>query len=404
MRAVGDEMLRARTAGVCLVALGVAGCGDKKPPAPPPPTVMVAHPLQRAIVDWDDYVGQFVAVDSVDVRPRVTGYLQSVAFRDGQTVRKGQLLFVIDPRPYQALVDQSKAQVARQQAALANASAQRKRAEPLLAAHAVAQQDYDTLVAAEKQAASDVAANEATLRTNQLNLSFTRVTAPISGRVSDRRVGPGNLVTQDQTVLTNIVNLDPIRFAFTGSESSYLKYQRENAAGTRKSSREAANPVQIRLQDEKSYRWQGRMEFVDNAIDTSSGTIRGRALVANPHAFLTPGMFGHMRLLGSGRYPGLLVPDEAVQTDQNRQFVYVVDAKNIVHPKVVTPGPLVQGLRVIRGGLDPNDQVVVGAVGKAKTGKPVSPKPGKIEVQPGASDEGGYIQQPGSSAALADKR
>lgn len=395
-----------RLAWVCLAGLAVlvSGCGKPKPPAPPPPTVFVSTPLQRSIVDWDDYVGQFVAVDSVDVRPRVTGYLQSVAFRDGQTVQKGQLLFVIDPRPYQAAVDQAKAQVARQQATLANASAQRKRAEPLLAAHAVAQQDYDTLVATERQAQADLAAAQATLRTNLLNLGFTHVTAPMSGRVSDRRVAPGNLVTQDTTVLTNIVNLNPIRFAFTGSESAYLKYQRANAAGTRPSSRLAANPVQIRLQDEKSYRWHGRMEFVDNAIDTNSGAIRGRALVDNPNLFLTPGMFGHMRLLGSGRYLGLLVPDEAVQTDQNRQIVYVVDAHNIVHPKVISPGPLVQGLRVIRSGLDVNDRVVIGAVGKAKPGKPVTPKPGKIETQPDAADEGGYIEPAGSSASLADAR
>jgi RND family efflux transporter MFP subunit len=361
-------MVKARYGFACLIpmivlqALTLSGCGPKKPPAPPPAGVIVAHPLQKSIVDWDDYVGQFVAVDSVDVRPRVTGYLQSVAFKDGAMVRKGQLLFVIDPRPYQALVDQSKAQVARQQATLANATAQATRGQTLLNGHAISQQDYDTLVAAQKQAGADLAAAQATLRTNLLNLSFTHVTAPMSGRISDRRVAPGNLVTQDTTVLTNIVNLDPIRFAFTGAEGNYLKYQRENQAGTRTSSRFAANPVQIKLQDENSYRWRGRMEFVDNAIDTNSGTIRGRAVVDNPNLFLTPGMFGHMRLLGSGRYPGLLLPDEAVQTDQNRQVVYTIDGKNIVHPKTVTVGPLIQGLRVIRSGLDPNDLVVIGGI------------------------------------------
>lgn len=396
-------MLKARFgfAGLGLL-LALSACGEKAKPTPPAPTVLVSAPLQKSIVDWDDYVGQFVAVDSVDVRPRVTGYLTSVAFRDGQTVKKGQLLFVIDPRPYQALVDQSKAQVARQEATLANAAAQRKRSETLLAAHAVSQQDFDTLVAAEKQAAADLAAAKATLQTNLLNLGFTHVTAPMSGRVSDRRVAPGNLVTQDSTVLTNIVNLDPIRFAFTGSEGNYLKYQRQNQAGTRTSSRFAANPVEIRLQDENSYRWRGQMEFVDNAVDVNSGTIRGRAVVKNPNMFLTPGMFGHMRLLGSGRYPGLLVPDEAVVQDQSRQVVYVVDAKNIVHPKVINAGPLIQGLRVVRSGLDANDRVVISGVGRAKPGKPVNPKAGKIEVKADQPAEGGYLDPAGSSASLAD--
>jgi len=399
-------MLKARSGFACLgvLALALAGCGEKKVPAPPPPTVVIAHPLQKMILDWDDYVGQFIAVDSVDVRPRVSGYLTTVAFKDGQTVKKGQLLFIIDPRPYQALVDQSKAQVQRQDATLANAAAQRKRSETLVATHAVSQQDYDTLVATERQAVADLASAKATLQTNLLNLEFTHVIAPLSGRISDRRVAPGNLVTQDQTILTNIVNLDPIRFAFTGAESSYLKYQRENQAGTRTSSRFAANPVEIKLQDETAYRWRGRMEFVDNSLDTNSGTIRGRALVANPGLFLTPGMFGHMRLLGSGRYPGLLVPDEAVQADQSRQIVYVIDVNNIAHPRLVTVGPLIQGLRVVRSGLDVNDQVVIAGVQRAHAGKPVTPKAGQIQVKTDQPAEGGYIDPAGSSASLADVR
>jgi len=396
-----------RYAFVCAGVLAgvLAGCEKKPAPAPPPPTVIVAHPLQKMIVDWDDYVGQFIAVDSVDLRPRVSGYLQSIAFKDGQVVKKGQLLFVIDPRPYQALVDQSKAQVQRQDATLANASAQRKRADTLVGAHAISQQDYDTLVAGEKQALADLNAAKATLRTNLLNLGFTHVTAPLSGRISDRRVAPGNLVTQDQTILTNIVNLDPIRFAFTGAESNYLKYQRENQAGTRTSSRMAANPVEIKLQDENAYRWRGQMEFVDNQIDTNSGTIRGRAVVKNPEMFLTPGMFGHMRLLGSGRYPGMLVPDEAVQQDQSREVVFTVEpgGKNIVRQKVITVGPLIQGMRVVRSGLSADDRVIINGLTRAKPGKPVTPKDGKIELKTDQPNEGGYIEPAGSSASLADR-
>ena len=390
--------------GLVGLALMEACCTAKKPPAPPPPTVTVAQPLVRQIVDWDEYVGQFVAVDSVDVRPRVTGYLTQVGFKDGQVVRKGQLLFVIDPRPYQAALDQAKAQAQRAAATLANAKSQAVRGQTLLNAKAISQQDYDTLVAAEKQAEADLAAAQATVRSNALNLEFTHVTAPLGGRISDRRVAPGNLVTADQTVLTNIVNLDPIRFQFEGSEGNYLKYQRENAEGTRTSSRAMANPVEIKLQDEQTYRWKGHMEFVDNTLDTSSGTIRGRAVVANPNSFITPGMFGHMRLLGSGAYRGMLVPDAAVVTDQSRQVAYVVDPKGIVRQKVLTTGPLIDGLRVVRSGLDEGDKVVISGIQRAKAGKPVTPQDGKIEIQKDASpNASGYLSMPGSSASMADQ-
>ena len=390
--------------GVVGIAFALASCTDKKAAAPPPPpTVSVAQPLVRDIVDWDEYVGQFTAVDSVDIRPRVTGYLTRVDFKDGQVVRKGELLFVIDPRPYQAALDQAKAQAQRVEATLANAQAQRARGQTILAAHAISQQDYDTLVAAEKQAAADLAAARATVQTNALNLQFTHVTAPLSGRISDRRVAPGNLVNADTTVLTNIVNLDPIRFTFTGSEGNYLKYQRENAAGTRMSSRTMANPVEIRLQDEPTYRWKGRMEFVDNALDTGSGTIRGRAVVPNPNNFLTPGMFGHMRLLGSGAYRGMLVPDAAVSADQSRQIVLTVDARNTVRQKVVDVGPLIDGLRVVRSGLAETDRVIIAGMQRAHAGKPVTPRQGKIALEPKASPNGGgYLKTPGSDATVAE--
>ena len=389
--------------GVSFAAAIVASCAAKAPSTPPPAVVTVAQPLVRQIVDWDEYVGQFTAVDSVDIRPRVSGYLTRVNFKDGQVVRKGQLLFVVDPRPYQATLDQAKAQAQRVEATLANARAQRARGQTILAAKAISQQDYDTLAAAEKQAAADLAAARATVQSAGLNLQFTHVTAPLSGRVSDRRVAPGNLVTADVTVLTNIVNLNPIRFAFTGSEGNYLKYQRANADGSRTSSRTMANPVEIKLQDEPTYRWKGRMEFVDNALDTNSGTIRGRAVVANPSGFLTPGMFGHMRLLGSGAYRGILIPDAAVSADQSRQVVYVVDPKGRVGQKVVEVGPLIDGLRVVRTGLLETDRVVISGVQRAKPGKLVSAKPGKIVAQPEAwPNGGGYLSAPGSDATMAE--
>jgi len=364
-----------------LMAATMSGCGAKPPPPQPAPLVTVATPLRMNVIDWDDYVGQFVAIDSVDVRPRVSGYLVSIGFKDGDYVRQGQRLFTIDPRPYQAALDQAKGQASRAEATLVNAKAQAARGQTLLAARAISQQAYDALVAAEGQAAADLTSAEATVRANALNLTFTNVTAPIGGRVSDRRVSPGNLVTADTTVLTNIVSLDPIRFAFTGSEALYLKYQRENAAGTRASSRIQANPVEIRLQDEPTYRWKGHMDFVDNALDTGSGTIRGRAVVPNPDHFLTPGMFGHMRLLGSGSYSALLIPDRAVVTDQERQVVYVIDARNVAHMKAIEPGPIVSGLRVVRTGLGSDDRVVIDGVQRAQGGKPVKVVAGRIEPE-----------------------
>ena len=366
---------------LALLLAGLSGCGPAKPPPPPPPLVAVATPITREVQDWDDYVGQFVAVDSVDVRPRVSGYLMSVGFKDGEAVKKGQVLFVIDARPYQTLYDEAESRLKSARATLVNAHDQYQRGVTLLDARAISQQAFDALRSTERQANSAVNAAEATLRAAKLNLDFTRVTAPLSGRVSDRRIAPGNLVTADNTVLTNIVSLDPIRFAFTGSEAVYLKYQRANMAGTRASSRRVANPVEIRLQDEPAYRWKGHMEFVDNAMDPASGTIRGRAVVDNADHFLTPGMFGHMRLLGSGAYGALLIPDQAVVTDQERQVVFVIGTDNIAHMKPVTLGPLAAGLRVVRSGLAVTDRVVISGVQRVQSGLKVNPRLEQLHPQ-----------------------
>ncbi len=388
--------------GLLLLGAALAGCeGKQAPPPAPAPTVTVATPLRMSVIDWDDYVGQFAAIDSVDVRPRVSGYLVSVGFKDGDYVKQGQRLFTIDARPYQAVLDQAKGQEARARATMENARAQAARGQTLLAAKAISQQTYETLVAAQGQAAADVISAQAAARAAALNVSFTQVLAPLGGRVSDRRVAPGNLVTADTTVLTNIVNLDPIRFTFTGSEALYLKYQRENEAGTRASSRRQANPVEIRLQDEPTYRWKGHMDFVDNALDTGSGTIRGRAVVANPDHFLTPGMFGHMRLLGSGSYPALLVPDRAVVTDQERQVVYVVGPDAVARMRAVDLGPLTDGLRVVRSGLVASDQVIIDGVQRAQGGHKVRAVAGRITATPPsvrALDPG----PPASTATSAD--
>jgi RND family efflux transporter MFP subunit len=390
----------AKLVSVIAAVVGAYGCAPK-PAAPPPPTVIVANPLAMTVVDWDDYDGQFIAVDSVDIRPRVSGYLMSVGFHDGDRVKKGQVLFVIDPRPYQAALDQAKGVEAHDQAALINAQEQLARGRTLVAAKAISQQAFELLEAAERQAQADLATGKANVQAAALNVQFTKVTAPLAGRISDRRVAPGNLVTADTTVLTNIASVNPIWFQFTGSEALYLKYQHEAQNGTRPSSRTAPTPVEIQLQDDPTYRWKGRMDFVDNQIDPGSGAIRQRAVIENPDNFLTPGMFGHLRLMGSGPYPALLVPDTAVLTDLNRRVVYVVGADGKVSEKPITPGPLYRGLRVIRAGVAPTDRIVIDGLLRAKPGAKVSPKSGAIAplAPPGPSTENPSYSEPMPTAA-----
>jgi RND family efflux transporter MFP subunit len=393
--------MRAVALSIC-VSIGLAGCAARKPAPPPPPTLIVSKPLQKKIVDWDDFVGRFEAINSVDVRPRVSGYLQSIGFTDGQVVHQGQVLFVIDPRPYQAALDQAKGQEAHSSAALANAKIELARAERLLAAKAISEQEYETRLAAEQTANADEIAARANVANAALNLGFTRVTAPLSGRVSDRRVAPGNLVTADQTVLTNITDLNPIRFSFYGAESLYLKYEREALAGRRPSSRNFANPVEIRLQDQPNFAIHGRMDFVDNQLDANSGTIRARALVDNPNYILTPGLFGHIRLLGSGAYTAMLIPDDAVTTQQSDQIVYVVGSDGKVEQRKITEGPLVDGLRVVTKGIGPDDELVIDALQKAKPGLKVKTKEGRIEPpNPGQSPTPADLAPPAAAGTYA---
>ena len=375
---------------VPLIGLG-AGCAKKKPPQPPP-SVVAAQPLQRQVSDWDDYVGRFEATNTVDIRPRVSGYVQSVAFKDGQLVRRGQPLFQIDPRPYQAALDQAAGQEGRAAATLQDAKVELARSLALFAAKATSQQDVDTRRAAEQQAEADVKAAQATVATARLNLGFTHIVAPIEGRISDSRAQPGNLVTQDSTVMTTVVALDPIRFAFQAPEDLLLKYQRANG----RNGSDGA-PVQIRLQDETSYSWNGRIAFVDNAVDNGSGTIRAYALAANHALFLKPGMFGHMRLQSSTPHGALLVPDQAVVTDMTRQLLDVVTPSGVVAQRAVELGALVEGLRVVRSGLQATDRVIISGLQRAKPGEKVTVIAGQIAPQPGAAAQPDLGPPPGSA-------
>jgi RND family efflux transporter MFP subunit len=331
-------------------------------------------PLRQAVTDWDDYAGRFEAVDMVEVRPRVAGAIDSVHFEDGQRVRKGQLLFVIDPRQFEAQLAKARADLAGARAALANADAELKRAEALVKDHLISQTQADLRNATQLQAAAALAAAEAAVTTAQLNVSFTRIEAPISGRASWRRLAPGNLVAADATLLTTIVSEDPIRFLFDAPESALLKYHR---AGSGEVGR-----VDIRLQDETEYRWKGRVDFLDNALDRSSGTIRARATVANPNGFITPGMFGHLRLYAAKPFEALLVPDESIVTDQTRQVVYVIAADDQVQQRVVQPGRLLNGLRVLRAGIEPTDRVVISGMQRARPGRKVAVVAGTVTPFP----------------------
>lgn len=383
---------RAAPAIPAVLAVLCAGCGRPAPPAPAPPLVEVATPLAKRVTDWDDYSGRFEAVDAVEVRPRVSGAIESVHFEDGQTVQKGDLLFVIDPRPYAAASAQAKAEAAGARAKLAQAEAELKRAKALVGNRLVSESETEVRLAAAQEAAAEVAAAEAAVQTADLNVSFTRVTAPIAGRASYRRLAAGNLVTADSTVLTTIVSQNPIRFVFDAPESALLKYERE-ADGAR------GSRVDIRLQDETAYRWKGRVDFVDNALDRGSGTIRLRAVVDNPDGFISPGMFGQLRLYATKPFDALLVPDQSVVTDQLRQIVYVVDAEGVVGQKVVRPGRLVDGLRVVLEGLDPQDRIIISGVQRARPGRRVAVREGVVTAFPtGVSlGEDSRLSLPGSS-------
>lgn len=377
-------------AAAAAFALMLAGCGGGKQAqgAPPPGVVTVATPLVQDVVDWDEYVGRFEAVQNVEVRPRATGFLASTHFQDGQFVTRGQLLFRVDPRPALAALSQAKAQLAQARAGLANARTELARSQTLAAAKAASQEELESRIATLRSAEAQVAAAGAVVRARELDLAFTRVTAPISGRISERRVDPGNAVTADQTVLTTIVSTNPLHFVFQGSEALLLKYQRQGA-GTQN-----GTPVRVKLSDEADYSHAGTLDFVDNAIDAGAGTIRARAVIANPGGFLKPGMFGNLRLEASRPYPALLVPDTAVIADAARQVVYVVDKNNAVVVRPVQTGPLVMGnLRVVRSGIAREDRVIIDGTQRAMPGQKVNPKQGKI--QPGAAQAS---TPPGSSA------
>jgi RND family efflux transporter MFP subunit len=390
--------IMARAAGAAL-ALALAGCGQEQPKGAgaPPPAVTVAKPVTRVVTDRDEYVGRFVAVDFVDIRARVSGYLDQVHFTDGQIVKKGDLLFTIDRRPFQNALEQSKANLEQARAVLAFATGDLERGSSLVRDKTITQQTFDQRTQAKRVAEASVSAQEAAVRQAELDLAFTELRAPISGRIGDRRVSPGNLVmggtTGTLTLLATIVSIDPIRFEFTFDEASYLRYERIAETGKDVTSREASALVDLKLIDEADFKHQGRMDFVDNAIDRASGTIRGRAVFSNPDGLFTPGMFARLRVPGSPPYKALLVPEVAIGTEQVRKYVFTVDGNNVVRQKFVTLGQAFGDQRVIKEGVDPTDRVIVNGMVRARDGLKVDPKEeGTPAVGPG---------QPSADAAPA---
>ncbi len=352
-----------------------AGQPQAQASAAPVVTVGVAAPLMRQVVQWDDYVGRFAPSQTVDVRPRVSGPVTAIHFRDGDIVRKGQLLFTLDQRPFLAALAEARANVASAQSGLRLAQADYARVQRLTGDEAVSASEIDTLRARLQAAQAALAAADARARTRALDVEFTLIRAPIAGRVSDRKVDIGNLVSGAEgagaSLLTTINALDPIYFSFDASEALFLKSQRDHDDG---------GEVEIRLQDEADYRWKGRLDFTDNGLDPRSGTIRGRAVLSNPDLFLTPGLFGNMRLSSGGKVNALLVPDEAIQSDQALKTVLVVGRDDVVATKPVQLGPLVDGLRIIRSGLSPQDKVVVANVQAAMPGTKVATRGASIRA------------------------
>jgi len=347
--------------------------------AQPPPPVTVAKPVKRTITEYDEYVGRFVAVDSVEVRARVSGYLEAIHFQDGQLVKKGDLLFTIDRRQFQAALDQAQANVAQAKANLAFAESELERGQNLVRGSTITQQTFEQRQQAKRVAEASVKAQEAAVRQSTLDLEFTELRAPVSGHIGDRRVSPGNLVTGgttgNTTLLATIVSTDPIRFEFTFDEQSFLRYQRLPKQGIDAADKGVSIPLKLKLIDEEQFTHAGKMDFIDNVIDRSSGTIRGRGQFANPDGMFTPGMFARVQVPASPPNDMLLVPDTAIGTEQVRKFVLVVDAENTARQKYVTLGTVTSdGLRVIKSGLAENDRVIVNGLMRARPGVKVTPQ------------------------------
>jgi RND family efflux transporter MFP subunit len=349
----------------------------QRPPAPPPPAVTIANPLEKEVVEWDEYTGRFDAVDIVEVRARISGFLDEVKFKDGAIVKKDDLLFVIDPRPFQRVLDRDRATLQGAKVGLEFAQKDLERARPLLVNATISQQVFDQRTQAVRTAEANVLSAEASVRSAELDVEFTQIHAPITGRIGRKLVSEGNYLTGGSgsgTLLTTIVSTDPIYFYFDVSEADFLKYKRLVELGLLPSARDHENPVELGLQNDEGFPYKGKINFVDNRIDQNTGSLRGRAVFDNPHGLFQPGLFARVRVIGSGQYKAVLLPDVAIATDQSNRFVFVVADDGTVSTKPVVLGPIIDGLRVIRSGVSAADWVIVNGVQRARTGIKVKPE------------------------------
>ena len=425
-----DAVGRLKTLILFVALVPVWGCDEEEsaPSKPPPPTVTVAEVVSMPIVEWDQYTGRLDSIENVEVRARVSGYLESTHFEEGQIVSRGDLLAIIDPRPFEAaltaadasykeaearireseaLLRQNEVLRTEAQTQLLVAKKRYERAKALAAGNAASEEILDTRAAEELTAAASVEGAEAQIesakaaiataeaareiaraemQTAQLNLQYTRVRAPIDGRISRRMVTQGNLISggsEQSALLTTIVSVRPIHVYFDANEAEFLKYVRLAKAGKRESSRDVKNPIYLALLDEDGYPHRGHMDFVDNRVDPNTGTMRGRAILANEDGLLTPGLFAQVRLPGSGRYDAVLIPDSAVGSDQSDKFVFVVDQQKQIKRRVVDLGPISHGLRIVRDGLNPGDTIVLNGLQLVRDGQTVQTESGVIEVESG---------------------
>lgn len=353
----------------------LAACGGNAQQQMPPPDVSVAAVVQKSVTEWDEYSGHVEAIESAEIRPRVSGHLNRVHYPEGGFVKKGQLLFTIDSREYKAIADAARADASRAVARVALAKQELSRAETLITERAVSQGELDQRRMEAQQAEADVLAARANLAKADLDLGFTYIRSPITGRAGEALIKPGNLVAPNESLLTTVVSVDPVYVTFTGDERAYLRYQELARAGNRESSRDTRNPVLIGLANEEGFPHKGKVDFVDNALNPETGTIRARAVVPNSDGIFTPGLFARVRLLGESQKDALLIHEQAVLTDQDRRYVYVVGEKNAAERRDVKLGPHVEGLLVVESGLRPGDKVIINGMRKIFfPGQPVKPR------------------------------